>query len=89
MDLKVWECGIPGKEKTMWEGGMFKMTMTFPDGMFSDPGTSPLPRHRRCRLATNTFGWNTEYPTKPPKCEYPTRAAAAPVTGASWKRRRD
>lgn len=39
MDLKVWECGIPGKEKTMWEGGMFKMTMTFPDGMLSDPGT--------------------------------------------------
>ncbi|KAI0134224.1 ubiquitin-conjugating enzyme/RWD-like protein [Xylariales sp. AK1849] len=31
MDLKVWECGIPGKEKTMWEGGVFKMTMTFPD----------------------------------------------------------
>lgn len=33
MDLKTWECGIPGKEKTMWEGGVFKMTMTFPDGM--------------------------------------------------------
>jgi hypothetical protein len=32
MDLKTWECGIPGKEKTMWEGGVFKMTMTFPDG---------------------------------------------------------
>lgn len=32
MDLKTWECGIPGKEKTMWEGGLFKMTMTFPDG---------------------------------------------------------
>ncbi|ORY68850.1 ubiquitin-conjugating enzyme/RWD-like protein [Pseudomassariella vexata] len=31
MDLKTWECGIPGKEKTIWEGGMFKMTMSFPD----------------------------------------------------------
>ncbi|KAI2606230.1 ubiquitin carrier protein [Hypoxylon fragiforme] len=31
LDLKVWECGIPGKEKTMWEGGLFKLTMTFPD----------------------------------------------------------
>ncbi|KAK9782856.1 hypothetical protein SCAR479_01199 [Seiridium cardinale] len=31
MDLKTWECGIPGKEKTKWEGGVFKMTMTFPD----------------------------------------------------------
>lgn len=32
MDLKVWECGIPGKDKTLWEGGLFKMTMTFPEG---------------------------------------------------------
>ncbi|KAH6655670.1 ubiquitin-conjugating enzyme9 [Truncatella angustata] len=37
MDLKTWECGIPGKEKTMWEGGVFKMTMTFPDGKFTPP----------------------------------------------------
>jgi ubiquitin-conjugating enzyme E2 I len=35
LDLKVWECGIPGKEKTIWEGGMFKLTMTFPDGRCS------------------------------------------------------
>jgi len=33
LDLKVWECGIPGKEKTIWEGGLFKLTVTFPDGM--------------------------------------------------------
>jgi ubiquitin-conjugating enzyme E2 I len=33
LDLKVWECGIPGKEKTIWAGGLFKLTMTFPDGM--------------------------------------------------------
>ena len=32
MDLKTWECGIPGKEKTIWEGGQFKLTMQFPDG---------------------------------------------------------
>ncbi|OTA99886.1 hypothetical protein M426DRAFT_76123 [Hypoxylon sp. CI-4A] len=31
LDLKIWECGIPGKEKTIWEGGLFKLTMTFPD----------------------------------------------------------
>ncbi|KAI1270265.1 ubiquitin carrier protein [Xylariaceae sp. FL1019] len=31
LDLKTWECGIPGKDKTIWEGGLFKMTMTFPD----------------------------------------------------------
>ncbi|KAK8055864.1 SUMO-conjugating enzyme ubc9 [Apiospora rasikravindrae] len=37
MDLKVWECGIPGKDKTLWEGGLFKMTMTFPEGKFTPP----------------------------------------------------
>lgn len=35
LDLKVWECGIPGKEKTIWEGGLFKMTITFPEGQFT------------------------------------------------------
>jgi len=32
LDLKIWECGVPGKEKTLWEGGLFKLTITFPDG---------------------------------------------------------
>jgi hypothetical protein len=30
-DLKNWEVGIPGREKTIWEGGLFKLTLTFPD----------------------------------------------------------
>ncbi|KAK8049978.1 ubiquitin-conjugating enzyme E [Apiospora phragmitis] len=29
--LEGLECGIPGKDKTLWEGGLFKMTMTFPE----------------------------------------------------------
>lgn len=29
-----WSCGIPGKEKTQWEGGLFKLEMTFPEGKF-------------------------------------------------------
>lgn len=32
LDLKNWECGIPGKDKTIWEGGLFKMNIAFPDG---------------------------------------------------------
>jgi ubiquitin-conjugating enzyme E2 I len=32
LDLKRWECGVPGKEKTIWEGGLFKLDVTFPDG---------------------------------------------------------
>jgi ubiquitin-conjugating enzyme E2 I len=35
LDLKTWECGIPGKEKTLWEGGLFKLSVIFPDGEFS------------------------------------------------------
>lgn len=30
-DLKVWEVGIPGRTNTIWAGGLFKLTMTFPD----------------------------------------------------------
>jgi len=25
---------VPGKEKTLWEGGLFKLEVTFPDGAF-------------------------------------------------------
>jgi ubiquitin-protein ligase len=58
LDLKTWECGIPGKEKTLWEGGLFKLSVIFPDGeSFRDaPGS----------LIKLTFV--AEYPTKPPKC---------------------
>lgn len=32
LDLKRWECAIPGKKDTLWEGGIFKMDVIFPDG---------------------------------------------------------
>jgi ubiquitin-conjugating enzyme E2 I len=31
VDLKTWDVGIPGREKTIWEGGLFKLTLIFPD----------------------------------------------------------
>jgi hypothetical protein len=34
LDLKKWECGVPGKDKTLWEGGLLKLEVTFPDGKF-------------------------------------------------------
>lgn len=30
--MKKWECGVPGKDKTLWEGGLFKLDVLFPDG---------------------------------------------------------
>ena len=34
--LQRWECRIPGKASTLWEGGSFKLELTFPDGMYSN-----------------------------------------------------
>eukprot|EP01137_Pigoraptor_chileana_P019690 Opistho-2@81047 len=31
MNLKEWECGIPGKKGTIWEGGVYKLVMLFTD----------------------------------------------------------
>lgn len=32
LDLKRWDCSIPGRDKTIWEGGLFKLDVQFPDG---------------------------------------------------------
>jgi ubiquitin-protein ligase len=37
LDMKSWECGIPGKSTTLWEGGLFKLQLIFPEGMLSFP----------------------------------------------------
>ncbi|KAJ5787257.1 Ubiquitin-conjugating enzyme E2 [Penicillium paradoxum] len=48
LDLKNWECAVPGKANTLWEGGLFKMSLIFPDGerrntflLADDPFTNP------------------------------------------------
>ncbi|KAG5634415.1 SUMO conjugating enzyme Hus5 [Sphagnurus paluster] len=42
MNLMEWEVGIPGKANTAWEGGLYKLTMSFPEGVFSTfPVNSP------------------------------------------------
>jgi ubiquitin-conjugating enzyme E2 I len=41
LDIKNWECGIPGKEKTIWENGLFKLTMAFPEGKPELPCDAP------------------------------------------------
>ncbi|CAG8629092.1 3939_t:CDS:2 [Dentiscutata heterogama] len=35
LDLLNWQVGIPGKKGTPWENGVFKMTMTFPEGIIN------------------------------------------------------
>lgn len=50
MDLKKWDCGVPGKEKTIWEGGLFKLEVTFPDEYPTKPPkcTSSIPPILTC-----------------------------------------
>ena len=31
LDLMKWEAGIPGKQGTAWENGMFKLWLLFPE----------------------------------------------------------
>jgi hypothetical protein len=33
LDLKKWNCGIPGKDNTIWRGGLLKLDLLFPDGV--------------------------------------------------------
>ena len=46
-DLKNWEVGVPGREKTIWEGGLFKLTLTFPDEYPTKP---PKCESNPCRM---------------------------------------
>jgi hypothetical protein len=54
LDLKNWECGIPGKEKTIWEGGLFKLTMAFPEGKCRarTSAVKSHPDHADCEFST-------------------------------------
>ncbi|EIE86200.1 SUMO-conjugating enzyme ubc9 [Rhizopus delemar RA 99-880] len=37
LDLMTWTCGIPGKDDTPWEKGVYKLVMLFPEGKFTPP----------------------------------------------------
>ena len=37
MNLMNWECAIPGKKGTLWEGGAYKIRMIFKDDYPSSP----------------------------------------------------
>ena len=37
LDLRKWDCAVPGKDKTIWEGGLFKLEVIFPEEYPSKP----------------------------------------------------
>lgn len=61
---------MPGKEKTIWEGGLFKLNVSFPDGALSSIIHHPF--HRWCFQVQQhpRLMREIEYPTKPPKCKF-------------------
>ncbi|SJL00614.1 probable SUMO-conjugating enzyme ubc9 [Armillaria ostoyae] len=61
MNLMEWEVGIPGKSGTAWDGGLFKLTMIFPEGVFVFATFNLL-------CSSSLFG--SDYPSKPPKCKF-------------------
>ncbi|EFY92929.1 ubiquitin-conjugating enzyme E2-18 kDa [Metarhizium acridum CQMa 102] len=54
LDLKNWECGVPGKDKTIWEGGLFKLTIAFPEEYPTKPPKCEILNSARIADMTNT-----------------------------------
>uniref|UniRef100_A0A7E4W6H1 UBC core domain-containing protein n=1 Tax=Panagrellus redivivus TaxID=6233 RepID=A0A7E4W6H1_PANRE len=54
MNLFLWDCAIPGKKDTIWEGGLYRLKMTFKDDF---PSTPP-----KCRFEPALFHPNV-YPS--------------------------
>jgi len=54
VNIMVWECGIPGKEGTPWEGGVYKLMLEFPEAY---PSLPP-----KCRFTPPLFHPNV-YPS--------------------------
>ncbi|GAA6002105.1 hypothetical protein JCM10207_003077 [Rhodosporidiobolus poonsookiae] len=43
LNLKTWDVGIPGKEGTIWETGVYPLTLLFPDDYPSKPPKCKFP----------------------------------------------
>jgi ubiquitin-conjugating enzyme E2 I len=44
VDLMTWSCLIPGKEGSIWEGGLYPVTLKFPKAYPSNPPTVYFPK---------------------------------------------
>ena len=58
MNLMNWECAIPGKKGTLWEGGLYKIRMIFKDDYPSSPVILLL------------FGYLFNFRDIQPKCKF-------------------
>lgn len=44
LNLMKWTIGIPGKKNTIWEGGLYPVTLTFPQNYPLNPPVCQFPR---------------------------------------------
>ena len=44
-NLMKWECGVPGKSGTDWEGGLYKVTMEFTEECVREPISRSVAAH--------------------------------------------
>mmetsp|Transcript_15053 Transcript_15053/g.19524 ORF Transcript_15053/g.19524 Transcript_15053/m.19524 type:complete len:157 (+) Transcript_15053:65-535(+) len=66
-DFMRWDCGVPGKEKTDWEGGVYNVVLEFsadyptkaPNVKFAKPLFHPnvYPNGKICLSIINDSGW--------------------------------
>lgn len=75
-NLMCWTAGIPGKEKTDWEGGLYKVQMEV-----REPPMEKNDEHHHSQSCHNSNPdiharpppppqFSEEYPSKPPKCKF-------------------
>jgi ubiquitin-protein ligase len=70
LDLKRWECAVPGKDNTIWANGLFKVEVTFPDGTFIslyEKKNLPLTEKKSNRVPNQTPKMQILSPSFPPK----------------------
>ena len=71
-----WECGIPGKAGGLWEGGLFKLTITFSSDY---PANPPKCNPKLC----SSLGVFT--PPLPHPNVFPSGAVCLSIIGHDWK----
>ena len=50
-----WECAIPGKKGTLWEGGAYKIRMIFKDDYPSSPVNIKIKNFSKIFFKNNQF----------------------------------
>jgi hypothetical protein len=87
MDLKKWDCGVPGKEKTIWEGGLFKLEVTFPDEYPTKPPKCEIPLPFQPLTHTSLICLTAQANSRP-RSSTPTSTPPAPSASRSSTRRK-